>query len=209
MRHFISYITPLQFSILFLIGLCSLGCGGNAPPSQSSDSLMAVDSFQSALPHGQALPERALTEADKRKLAVASGKTARIIEVDTLVQLIARDTQQLYIYQFWQMDCAECLANNEHLQTLQAQQDFELILIHVGHESTQAVNAYIREHSFVNPAYYLDFSQNPNWNSLIEPGWSGKLPALLISKTSEALHLFYQQPFSQEELEALINSLSL
>ena len=183
------------------------------PEKPSPVVTIKTDSFETALPHGTALPSVELSDEDKIKIAKASGRQSSPITLDTLLELINRDTNLLIVYQFWNLDCSPCLKINDILQNLQYDSNgdsrFEIVHINTNALYPENVNAYIREKEIISSVYSLATDTLAGWSSQIDPSWTGEVPAMLIVKKSEGIRLLYQHHFEKEELEALIEPLTL
>ena len=79
--------------------------------SSSSNTVQSVNPFDTTQMESQVL-----TEADRLKLASASGKSNTVISEDALANRILQSTDKLYVYCFWNME------NDMSLSTMKALQ---------------------------------------------------------------------------------------
>lgn len=167
-----------------------------------------VDSFESALPHGKPLPDLELSDADKLKLAMASGREAFPISPDSLSAIIDTDSVGLIIFNFWNPDCKACYQNIENLGNLkygsEEMLDFELIHINTDTLYPEMVNSIIREKDIIDPVFTIYNNNISDWTSMIYSSWDGQLPAVLIINKEDGTKLFYQKAFNLEELHAVL-----
>ena len=200
-------IPPLIFCLFALITSCT--SSNDAPENKVMSE--PVDSFESALPHGAALPTKELSEVDKLKLAKASGKEAILVSLDSLQQIIKNDSSGWTLYQFWNLDCAQCLELNNHLHAIETESDlnFNLRYVNTIEIFPEQVNAYIREKGLIREVFSIPGDTLTGWANEIYPSWNGELPAILLINNQDGTQLFYQQTFMKEELQAILETLSL
>ncbi len=207
----------MNFRLYFLIFLCLyfilLGCGSNDNPPQDEDYLQQIDSFESAMPHGTPLPAAELSYEDKLKLAKAVGKKAILITVDSLKEIIKNDSSGWCLYSFWNLDCANCLeiniALNKIVNSSEIGSKLKVKYINTVSLYPTQVNKYIRENGIVDDVYTIPADTIDNWTGDIDVFWNGDLPALLLINNTDGSRLFYQQEFSKDELEAILETLIL
>ncbi|MEL6865345.1 MAG: hypothetical protein AAFP19_13045 [Bacteroidota bacterium] len=202
----------MNYPALYVAVLLSLGiilaCGDTSNKHPSKVATMNVDSTDTALPHGASLPLSQLSEADKRKLAQAKGKSVQLIQPDTLRDQMQKSKGPLQVINFWRLDCESCHQLNLHLQQLAAElEEEQLRLIYLNLDSPvaqPAVNAYIREHSLLQSTYQLQIPDTLGWEQRFHPNWSGDLPALWLYDAEEGIDFLYRQEWTFEELVAVI-----
>jgi hypothetical protein len=71
------------------------------------------------------------------------------------------------------------------------------------------VNEYIREKGIIDDVFTIPTDTLDNWTQQIDAIWNGELPALLLINNTDRSRLFYQQEFSKEELQAILETLTL
>jgi hypothetical protein len=71
------------------------------------------------------------------------------------------------------------------------------------------VNAYIRENEIFEEVYTIATDTLDNWAYEIDRTWDGTLPALLLINNNDGTRLFYPQEFSEDELQAILETLTL
>lgn len=207
----------MKYKLFYLLVCCSflltMSCESSGNSSKIDQQTERIDSFDSALPHGASLTERELSDADKLKLGNALGKKAILVSLDSLQTIIQNDSSDWCLYHFWNLDCAKCLEINAYLQELKALPEIgsQLKTKYVNTVSLfpDQVNSYIRENGIVDEVYTIPADTLDNWTHRIDPGWNGEYPAILLINNSDGTRLFYQREFSKEELEAILETLTL
>lgn len=203
----------LFYLLCFYSYLSILSCDQGSKTTENSGQIERIDSFESALPHGSSLAEIEMTDEDKLKLAKAVGKKALNITIDSLQKIIETDSSGWCLYNFWSLDCKACLEINKHLKSIATSSEMESNL-NVKYINTislypDQVNAYIRENGIVNKVYTIPTDTLENWPTQIDAIWNGELPAMLLLNNNDGTRLFYQQEFSREELQAILETLTL
>jgi len=194
------------FLFLFTIVCTLFACSNSNSSNQNPD-------FASALPHADALPNKAdLSEADKQKLANAKGKSVEEIQVSDIEQMFDAAQNKLHIFSFWKLDCKQCVEMNSHLETIThevVEDKLKVVFINVDEISDKAkINTYIRSKGITNEAYILK-NIKEGWADGLHEDWDGKLPALFLVNETEGIILFVQRNLKKEELMRMIETLAL
>ncbi len=207
----------MKYKMFYLLGLFSylfiLSCDSPDNTPKNNDAIERIDSFESALPHGTSLAQIEMSDEDKLKLAKAVGKKAILISIDSLQDIIKSDSSGWCLYNFWNLDCKNCLEINNYLEQLkklpEIQSKLKVKYINTLSLYPDQVNAYIREKGIVDEVYTVPTDTLDNWTNQIDGIWNGTLPALLLININDGTRLFYQQTFSKDELEAILETLTL
>lgn len=198
----------MKISISTILGILFLSACQQGPGSDKTANATPIDSFESALPHGKALPDENLSDEEKFKLANASGRQAIEIEVDSLLDIVHNDTSGLNIYNFWNLKCEECLQVISYLESIKQEPEStsKLNLTHINTDqfNQEQVNSTIREYGIVSKVFQIKLKNSKINYAAFQSNWNGELPAILIINQEEGLQLFYQRTFTIEELQALL-----
>ena len=192
--------------------LCFLLLGFAACNSSAENNTTAIDPFDAAMPHGAALPTQELTKKEKEKLANAKGRSVKQLSIEQLDALTKESDSVLRIYNFWKLDCEECLTINKELQKIEHNKEgkLELILINIDSEAkTNQVNSYIRENNITAKAFHIDVNTAElNINQVFDK-WNNQLPSFFLKNNSDGIDLHYQKNFTNDELITLLEPLLL
>jgi thiol-disulfide isomerase/thioredoxin len=203
-----TYKLLICFSYLFM-----MGCDSSDNSQKENVQIERIDSFASAVPHGVSLAERELSDEDKLKLAKAVGKEAVLITIDSLKDIIEGDSSGWCLYSFWNLDCGNCMEINKNLELIknmpEMESKLEIKYINTISLYPDQVNAYIRENGIVDEVFTIPTDKLDDWTNRFDVFWDGKLPALLLINNIDGTRLFYQQTFSKEELQAVLETLTL
>ncbi len=193
--------------------LCLSSCKNDKTPEKIDYD--NIDPIDAARPNGVVLPSQELSAEDKIKLAMAKGRTASPISVDSLVAKINNSSEKLFVYHFWKMDKPDCLKMNKRLSKLSHEISTKKLYIELINldDTTRLnqLNTYIREENITLNTVQVD-TKAENF-SLIEKTfklrWNGEVPALFLINHSNGTNLHYQKAFEYDELYAIIQSLTI
>ena len=189
--------SKLLFITLSFVSLFIFSCGSK----KSTPDL-------SAIPHADALPTTELSVEDKAKLLEASGKTIEVINDGDLRNMLAASDGQLYVYAFWSSQCDVCLENIKNLKSYFNKSNTDkirIITVNYG-DNAKTANLGLRSQNIVFDSYLLKTTKQ-EWFKSIDEEWTGKLPALFMVNKSEDLFLKYYKAMSENEIEAILQTL--
>ena len=200
----------MKFSILlaafFTLMLTSFAVIVSCKNSQSSsNTVQSVNPFDTTQMESQVL-----TEADRLKLASASGKSNTVISEDALANRILQSTDKLYVYCFWNMENELSLSTMKALQHVSNNFDTtELKIVFINFKeikSKEEVTLLIRENQISDETLLLE---NSDWsffkNKLKKELEDVKdLPIILMVNKSEEIFQLYNKPMDEKELTALL-----
>ena len=191
----------IAFSALFLI--CN--CKGKTP---SSTDLAKVNPFDTT--HFET---QALTAEDRTKLASATGKTVRPIDVDDLADRINKSSGKLHIYCFWDLQNGHSLSTLKALNVLSEKYDssqLKVVFVNMpGQQTMENVNLFIREHQLTEETLILEKADVSFFSKKIRKEFTGvtTLPVIIMVNKSEETLMFYNKSMEEKELMALITPL--
>jgi hypothetical protein len=156
------------------------------------------------------MESQVLSEADRLKLALASGKSNTVISEDALANRILQSTDKLYVYCFWNMENDMSLSTMKALQHVSNNFDTtELKIVFINFKeikSKEEVTLLIRENQISDETLLLE---NSDWgffkNKLKKELEDVKdLPIILMVNKSEEIFQLYNKPMDEKELTALL-----
>ncbi len=195
----------LQAAVLTLI-LFTITFGVSCKkPSSPSNTVQSVNPFDTTQ-----IESQVLSEADRLKLASASGKSNTVISEDALANRILQSTDKLYVYCFWNMENDMSLSTMKALQHVSNNFDTtELKIVFINFKeikSKEEVTLLIRENQISDETLLLE---NSDWsffkNKLKKELEDVKdLPIILMVNKSEEIFQLYNKPMDEKELTALL-----
>lgn len=190
--------------------LFNIGC----KDSNEAKKVVAVDPFESALPHGNS-PENPLklTGEDLDKLANAKGKTVELITSKDLFEKINNSKDTLHLFYFWSIN--DLISVNMLSNLAKVRQEFspnklKIHLINFDEQiSEKDLNKSVRLFPHFDTYYRVDKLQKTDMLRIIYNEWDGKVPGLLVINKTNATKSFLSNEFNSDELYAILQPLAL
>lgn len=196
-------------SLLIAIILCCFGCANEAEQSTNTET-----NENAALPHSGDLPDTELTEAERKKLAQAQGKTVGYTNFSELEKRFQSDNDTLYIINFWATWCGPCVEEMPYFEKVAddfTNKKVKLIFVSMDNPKIlkERVIPFVREKQIRSEVVLLNEKElsQTEWINRIDKDWEGEIPATLFMNNRSETRLFYSKGFSYEELEAIVNPL--
>lgn len=134
----------------------------------------------------------------------------QVIDFDNFKPYLDKDSDTTFVINFWATWCAPCVAELPHFERLNATSQGSpvkvvLVSLDFKNQLQSKLIPFIREHAVKSKVVFLD-APNPNdWIDLVDPSWSGALPATLIYK--QDTRQFFEQSFEDyESLESIVHT---
>jgi len=176
--------------------------------NNNNNNQKPIDPFESAMPHGESLPDAQLSEQDKSKLANAKGRSTISINENQLDSLFSNSKDILHIYSFYKVDDQNCTQLNNHLLSLQkklGEESFDLVFFNIDPPQNKSkVVTQLRQSGVTSDIFAPSNNIDTNWFSKVNPNWAGEIPAIYLVNQSDGTSIFYQKEFTEDELMALV-----
>lgn len=148
--------------------------------------------------------------ACKEKKASKPQEIALITDYNEVISKFTANDDKLYVVNFWATWCKPCVeelpdfmeVNNE----MQNNDAFEMILVSLDKAADfeTKVKPFITKNNITTNVYLLSDNKRMNeWISLLNPHWSGAIPATFIYKNGKQL-AFKEGQLSKSELKTII-----
>ena len=143
------------------------------------------------------------TEADAQKVP-----TWKIADLKAVIDT----SQSPTILNFWATFCKPCIAEMPHFETLsKAYQAKGVRLIFVSLDLKESypaeVENFMRSRNLSSPVVYLNESNADLFVPVVDSSWSGAIPASLFLNKKAGYRSFWEEPLSQEKLDAEIRKM--
>ena len=119
------------------------------------------------------------------------------------------ESDTVYVLNFWATWCAPCvkeLPAFDSLQTRYADRNVQVVLISTDFRRNveRKVIPFVQKRNFKSQVVFLD-ERNPNdYVNLIEPSWSGAIPATIIISGRKKTFRFHEGEMEYDELEKML-----
>ena len=133
------------------------------------------------------------------------------IKADQIRQWKQADTDTVYVINFWATWCAPCveeLPAFEKLNKKLAAKKVKVIL--VSNDFKKAVDTklkpFVKEKGLKSQVVFMNESNPDGWIQLVNPSWSGSIPATLIISKRKNKELFFEKQLSYKQLKKAVRS---
>jgi thiol-disulfide isomerase/thioredoxin len=139
-----------------------------------------------------------------------TSRTIDVVDFETFTPWLNKDSDSIYVINFWATWCAPCVKEIPDFEKLNAQykdQKVKVLLVSLDF-STQVESRVIpfMERMNMKSEVILLNEPNPNrWIPIVSEKWSGAIPATLIYNRD--FRDFYEREFNFEELEEIVKPL--
>ena len=143
----------------------------------------------------------------------SNAQEVKVITFKDLEQMMQRDNDTTYIYNFWATwckDCVEELPNYEDLNTKYKDQKVKVILVSMDfkRELDTRLRPFISSHKIKSQVVLLNAMDYNSWIDKVDPSWGGSLPATLFINKSLNARKFFEKQLTLPQLEDQIKSIN-
>lgn len=140
------------------------------------------------------------------------GQSVEEIDRHALEQLSSHRNDTTYVLNFWATWCSPCVKEIGYFEELHRQTGSEkvkviLVSLDFPNQIQQRVIPFLKEKKITAQVLLMNDLDYNSWIDLIDPGWSGSLPATLIYKREN--RVFLERELSQEELIKHVTQITL
>jgi thiol-disulfide isomerase/thioredoxin len=140
---------------------------------------------------------------------LSSGLKAQdVIDFEGLKKRIEKQNDTLYVINFWATWCKPCIAELPFFERAsESHNDKALMILLVSLDfksDLERVSAFIQKKQIRNEVVLLSAGNPNSWIDLIDPSWSGAIPATVFYKNKIKL-AFHEGDYNQESLNQSIN----
>lgn len=150
------------------------------------------------------------TSTDKQSMV--NDKPVPIVDFSGIEPLLNKSNDTTYLVNFWATWCAPCVKEIPYFERINVEyskKKLKVILINLdfpNHYETRLL-PYLKDNKIQSKVIVLDDPDANRWINLVDPSWSGSIPATIIFNKSK--RLFFEKEFKYEELKDIVDSFLL
>jgi len=142
--------------------------------------------------------------------SAADQRAIEMMDFDEFSPWLSRETDSVYVINFWATWCAPCVREIpafEQLHATYADSGVKVLLVSLDTPAQveNRVIPFIERMDIQSQVLLLDDPISNRWIPLVSEEWSGAIPATVIY--SRDFRGFYEREFKFEELEAIVKPL--
>jgi len=143
-------------------------------------------------------------------LGLSYGQTIPEIDRNDLTEITGKANDTTYVINFWATWCSPCVKEIGYFQELHqdyASQKLKVILVSLDfpNQKERRVVPFIREKGITAQVKLVTDLDYNAWINLVDPSWSGALPATLIYNGNE--RVFLEKELSRNDLYEQVNQI--
>lgn len=117
----------------------------------------------------------------------------------------------VYVLNFWATWCGPCVAELPEFEKLNQNykdKNVQVVLINTDFKRNLEtdVKSFVKKNNLQSRVVFLNEPRANNYINLVNPDWSGAIPATLIIANNKSYQRFFEQKLSYEELEAAVKA---
>lgn len=134
-----------------------------------------------------------------------------MIQIDQLLYWKNNTSDTVYVLNFWATWCGPCVAELPEFEKLNKNykdKNVQVVLISTDFKRNLEtdVKPFVKKNNLQSRVVFLNEPRANDYINLVNPEWSGALPATLIIKNNKGYQRFFEQKLSYEELEAAVKA---
>ncbi len=133
----------------------------------------------------------------------------QIVDFEGLRPYLARDTDSVYLVNFWATWCKPCVDEMPYFEAMQEKykdQKLKVLMVSLDnpdHLETRVI-PFINENNIQNEVLLLDDLNANYWIPEVDDRWSGAIPATVYY--GKNFREFYEKAFKLNELDSIVKS---
>ncbi len=142
-------------------------------------------------------------------LALSTGcfrtvERVEVIKIPGLQELISEDEHTIHVINFWATWCAPCVKEMpQFIELAERHPEVSVSLVSLDfiEKLDSKVVPYLKENDINLRTLLMDEVDYNLWIDLVDPSWSGAIPATLIIEPATGKRIFLEKEFENGELE--------
>lgn len=142
----------------------------------------------------------------------ATGQSAKVIEIDDLLEMMDQKVADIHIINFWATWCGPCVKELPYFEKITAEGNpqIKVTLVSVDLDldpDAKKVYRFISRNKLQSQVVLLQAADPNTWIDAVEKEWSGSLPATLLINHRTGERKFIGKALREGELEQYIKAL--
>ena len=136
--------------------------------------------------------------------AVLQAQPFQEVDVDGLMDLLAKQNDSTYVVNFWASWCSPCVKEIPHFEQLHRtgkEHGVQVFLVSLDfpRQAESRLLPFLTEHQITAPVFLMTNLDYNSWIDQVDPAWTGAIPATVIYRKDK--RIFLEKELTQEELE--------
>jgi len=133
-----------------------------------------------------------------------------VIKFSHIKKLQQAENDTTYIINFWATWCKPCVQELPYFDALTNKYEgrkIKVVLVSLDFKrELPRLEKFVADHKVISQVLLLDEPDYNSWIPLVDKSWSGAIPATLIINNKNGIRKFYEQEFSEEEINKITQS---
>ncbi len=143
--------------------------------------------------------------------AMAQTQKVASVKLPHLQKYLNSTSDTTYVINFWATWCKPCieeLPNFEALQKQSAGKPIQVVLVSMdfAKDLEKKVVPFVSRHKLQSTVFLLDEPDQNAWIDVVDPSWSGAIPATLFVNNGRKQRFFIEKPITLAQLQEYITS---
>ena len=134
----------------------------------------------------------------------SEGERVEVIKIDGLQTLIMEEPNEIHVINFWATWCKPCVKELPQfvaLATDHPEISISLVSLDFVEDLEKKVLPFLEKKNIDLRVLLMDEVDYNLWIDLVDPSWSGAIPATLIIESKTGRRIFLEKEFENDELE--------
>lgn len=137
-------------------------------------------------------------------------QTYREIDRDELLELLSRSNDTTYVVNFWATWCSPCVKEIPYFEELHRDSNGEklrvvLVSLDFPKQAEMRLLPFLKDKGVTASVLLMNDHKYNEWIDLVEPSWSGAIPATLVFKNGE--RAFLEKELERDELYEFVEQI--
>lgn len=143
--------------------------------------------------------------------AMAQSAKVPLVKLPHLQRYLTSVSDTTYIINFWATWCKPCIEELPHFEAVQkkyAQKPVQVILVSMdfAKDLAKKVVPFVNRNNLQSTVFLLNEPDQNAWIPVIDPAWSGAIPATLILNNARQQRVFIEKQLTAAQLQAYLTS---